>query len=287
MPQLYMAIKDGKIIFDIKPDRCLNYVDLGDRGKYCLKNKLNELTGKEWIKFTKTWFVLRPKRRTDNVLLHPAKFPESLVERFVLFFTKKGDKVLDPMAGTGTVNYLCEKLERVGYSIELEDKYYKIGKNRSNQYFYKGDCREIDKFNIPKVDFIITSPPYWDSLKRSHIRQLKRKKEGLDTEYSNNEKNLENISDYQVFLNQLVNIYKNLKPYLKKGKYLLVVVNNIYKNSKLYPLAFDLAIKLSEHYTLKDEQVWCQDDKCLIALGINNAYVGNRHHVYCLIFRNE
>ena len=46
-------------------------------------------------------------------------------------------------------------------------------------------------------------------------------------------------------------------------------------------------MKLSRFYILKDEQVWCQDNKDLIALGINNAYVGNRHHVYILIFRNK
>ena len=68
---------------------------------------------------------------------------------------------------------------------------------------------------------------------------------------------------------------------------MVIFVNNIYKNSRLYPLAFDLALQLGRHLILKDEQIWCQDDKRLIALGINNAYVGNRHHTYCLIFRNE
>ena len=263
------------------------YIDLGQRGRYCIKNKMNELTGKEWIKFTKSWFILRSKRRNQEVLLHPAKFPESLVERYISFFTKEGETVLDPMAGIGTVNFVCENLGRIGYSIELEKKYFDIGKKRSNQFYYLSDCRKYQKFNLPKVDYIITSPPYWDSLKRSHIRQLKRKAEGLDTEYSSNINNLENINEYEKFLKELVVIYKNFKNLLKPKKYLTIVVNNIYKNGRLYPLAFDLASKLGKHYVLKDEQIWCQDDKQLIALGINNAYVGNRHHVYCLIFRNE
>ena len=263
------------------------YIDLGELGRYYRYNKLNELTGKQWIKFTKSWFVLRPQRRANNELVHPAKFPESLVERYIEFFTKKGDIVLDPMAGIGTVNYVCDKNNRVGYSIELEEKYYKIGKARSNQHYYLGDCRNIEEFKVPSVDLIITSPPYWDSLKRNHIRQLKRKKDGLDTEYSSNQNNLENIKDYAEFLSTLVSIYVKLKDYLKKKKYMVIFVNNIYKNSRLYPLAFDLASQLGRHLILKDEQIWCQDDKRLIALGINNAYVGNRHHTYCLIFRNE
>jgi len=282
-----MAVKNEKIHINLPQKIDENYIDFGELGRYCKNNKLNELTGKQWIKFTKSWFILRPQRRLGNELLHPAKFPESLVERYIKFFTKEGEKVLDPMAGTGTVNFVCEKIERYGYAIELEEKYYNIGKARSNQSLFLGDCRNIQEFNIPKVDFIITSPPYWDSLKRNHIRQLKRKKRGLDTEYSSNEKNLENIEDYNNFLNELIDIYKNLKLWLKKKKYLVVVVNNIYKDGRLYPLAFDLASKLGNYYTLKDEQVWCQDDKRLVALGINNAYVGNRHHVYCLIFRKE
>lgn len=287
MKQTYMTIKEGKIFLETSENIEKKYVDLGERGRYYTKNKLNDLTGKEWIKFTKSWFILRPKRRNDDVLLHPAKFPESLVEKYILFFTKKEEKILDPMAGTGTVNYVSEKLGRIGYSIELEKKYFDIGCKRSNQYFFLGDCRNLKNFNIPKVDYIITSPPYWDSLKRNSLRQTKRKEIGLDTEYSSNSKNLENINNYEEFLNELVDFYKNLRNWLKKDKYMTIIINNLYKNGRLYPLAFDLASKLGEYYTLKDEQIWCQDDKPLIPLGVNSAYVGNRHHIYCLIFRNE
>ncbi|MHA1757879.1 MAG: DNA methyltransferase [Promethearchaeota archaeon] len=282
-----MVIEKGKIILKINKNHNNDYIDCGERGSYYIHNKLNDLTGREWIKFTKSWFVLRPKKRKEDVLLHPAKFPESLIERFILFFTKKKEKVLDPMAGTGTVNYVCEKLGRIGYSIELEKKYYEIGKSRSNQHFYLGDCRNFKELNLPVVDYIITSPPYWDSLKKNSLRQRKRKKLGFDTEYSSNKKNFENITKYEDFLDELVNFYKEIKVLLRKKRYLTIIVNNIYKNSRLYPLAFDLAIRLSKYYVLKDEQIWCQDDKPLLPLGVNSAYVGNRHHVYCLIFRNE
>jgi len=287
MKETYMVVKNGKITLKIKQSNAQKYIDLGDRGRFCINNKLNDLTGKEWIKVTKSWFILRPKRRTKDVILHPAKFPESLVERYISFFTKNGQKVLDPMAGTGTVNYICERLERIGFSVELEQKYYEIGKDRSSHHFYHGDCMNIEHFKIPEVDYIITSPPYWDSLKRNSLRQKKRKENGLDTEYSTDEKNFENIENYEDFLIQLVDFYKKLKRWLKKNGYMTIVVNNIYKNGKLYPLAFDLASELGKYYILKDEQIWCQDDKPLIALGVNSAYVANRHHIYCLIFRNE
>ena len=284
---LKMIENKEKHNLEVEADEKSDYIHLGKRGKLSKKNKLNELTGKEWIKFTKSWFILSPKRREETVLLHPGKFPEVLAERYISFFTKKGEKILDPMAGTGTVNYVCDKLGRVGYSIELEEKYYNIGNSRSKQHFFLGDCRDIWEFDIPMIDLIITSPPYWNSLKKNDIRQHKRKTKGLDTEYSLDEKNFENIGNYKKFINELTSFYKYLKEFLKPSGYFVLIVNNVYKNSKLYPLAFDLAIKLSKFYVLKDEQIWCQNDKNLVALGVNNAYVGNRHHVYCLIFRND
>ena len=50
-------------------------------------NRLNELSGTEWIKFTKTWFIHRPAPRGNAKLLHPAAFPESLVKKFIYFLT--------------------------------------------------------------------------------------------------------------------------------------------------------------------------------------------------------
>ena len=119
------------------------------------------------------------------------------------------------------------------------------------------------------------------------MRQRIRKNKGLDTEYSSKKNNLENLNNYDDFVVELVNIYKKIKKWLKKKGYLTIFINNVYKNSKLYPLAFELAVKLGKFYILKDEQIWCQDNKSLIPLAINKGYVSNRHHIYCLIFRNE
>ena len=65
-------------------------------------NRLNDLTPRDWLLFQKSWFVHNPPPRQKNVLLHPAKFPETLCEQFIAFFTKPGQTVLDPMAGTGS-----------------------------------------------------------------------------------------------------------------------------------------------------------------------------------------
>jgi len=280
------------------------YIDLGERGKYNLDNKLNDLTGKEWIKFTKSWFVHRPPRRKDDEILHPAKFPESLIKDFIEFFTKEDQWVFDPFLGTGSTLIAAGEINRNAVGVELQKKYFdtasrrlKKGKFKTKLLPLKGNSLQakelIKKSKVPvkKFDYVITSPPYWNQLERNSIRQTKRKDSGLDTKYSKNKNDIGNIVDYEKFLEIQAQAFDITWDLIKDGGYLTVITNNVYFESKLYPLAFDTATSLTKRgkksWTLKDEKIWLQDDKPLIALGVNNAWVGNRHHQYCLIFRKE
>jgi DNA modification methylase len=57
-------------------------------------NKLNNLDSKAWLKFQKSWFIHNPPPRKKGVLVHPAKFPETLAR--IYQFHKPGETVLDP-----------------------------------------------------------------------------------------------------------------------------------------------------------------------------------------------
>ena len=99
------------------------------------------------------------------------------------------------------------------------------------------------------------------------------------------------MKDYNEFLDQQSLIFDNIYDVMKPGGYLTIITNNIYADGRLFPLAFDTAASLikrgNKSWILKDEKIWLHDDKPLIALGVNNAWVGNRHHQYCLIFRKD
>ncbi|RJP61527.1 MAG: site-specific DNA-methyltransferase [Ignavibacteriales bacterium] len=280
------------------------YIDFGERGKYSTANKLNNLTGKEWIKFTKSWFVHRPPRRKDEEVLHPAKFPESLVKEFIEFFTKENEWVFDPFLGTGSTLIAAGERNRNGIGIELQKKYFETAKRRIGKSKYsstllpiKGNSLLIkelltkNKIKQNKFDYTITSPPYWNQLERNSIRQTKRKNSGLDTKYSFDNNDIGNVPDYKEFLETQAKIFDQVWDITKEGGYLTIITNNVYFEKQLYPLAYDTATSLTKRgkksWVLKDEKIWLQDDKPLIALGVNNAWVGNRHHQYCLIFRKE
>jgi DNA modification methylase len=280
------------------------FIDLGERGKYSTKNKLNNLTGKEWIKFSKSWFIHRPPRRKENEMLHPAKFPETLIEEFISFFTKENSWILDPFMGTGSTLIAAGNKKRNAIGIELSNKYYHTSVRRINNQNYKnkliplnGSSEELNKvltegkMSKQNFDYVITSPPYWNQLERNSLRQKVRTQQGLATKYSNNKNDLGNIQSYDEFLEKLCLVFDNVYTLTKNGSYLTIIINNVYFQGRLYPLAFDLAGLLTKRnnksWILKDEKIWLQDDKPLIALGVNNAWVSNRHHQYCLIFRKE
>jgi DNA modification methylase len=276
------------------------------------KNKLNELSGKDWIKFTKSWFVHRPEPRGDRKIRHPASFPESLVKDFISFFTKKGELVVDPFLGTGSTLVAALETGRSGIGFEIVKKYANISRERVKDVLIRdrvsratesgsswtriitADSSKLSKTWREKgfalADYCITSPPYWNQLRKSHMRQKGRAEKGLDTTYSDNPHEIGNIEDYNEFLKALKRTFDEVHKVMKPKGYLTIITNNVFSDGRMYPLAFDTVSTLSQQpfaWTPKDEKVWCQDDKTLLPLGIFNAWVGNRHHQYCLIFRKE
>lgn len=266
------------------------------------RNQLNDLTAKEWLKFQKSWFIHNPPRRPQDLLLHPAKFPETLAQEFIEFFTKRGMTVFDPMVGTGSTLVACLRSGRNGYGVELNPKYAALARREIEREradagpsarnlvleVIEGDARKLPKMKLPLMDYSISSPPYWDMLRmRGAETQKRRRRTGLDLAYSDEPADLGNISDYDRFLGALVGIYRGVFDILRDKAYLTIIVKNVKKKGKIYPLAWDLARELGNLFTLKDERVWCQDNVRLAPFGLGSAWVSNTHHHYCLNFRKE
>lgn len=267
------------------------------------QNRLNALTPKEWLKFQKSWFVHNPPPRKKDVLRHPAKFPETLAQDFVTFFTKPGATVLDPMAGTGSTLVACLRSGRNSFGVELNSVYADLAREIIQEErdaleetaddlqaeVITGDSAHLAEMDLPPIDYVITSPPYWNMLHaRGAQRQKKRRNaDELDVYYSDDPADVGNIERYPVFLDRLVEIYAQLRAVLKPKSYITIIVKNVKKQGKIYPLAWDLASRLSTFYTLKDERIWCQDNLRLAPYGLGNAWVSNTFHHYCLQFRFE
>lgn len=271
-----------------------------DRGKKLKHNTLNDLYSKEWIKFQKSWFIHNPPPRGSDVKVHPAKFPEDLIEEFMRFFTKSGQTVLDPMAGTGSALIAAVRSGRRAYGLELQAKYAEIARERVAEAAGQQDdppewrvdtanAAEYDYSQLPDIDYCITSPPYWDMLRRSgyETQQERRDDASKDVYYSDDDADVGNIDDYEDFLDALVDVYQSVAGALREDAYMTVIVKNVKKGGTIYPLAWDLARHIGEFLTLKDEKIWCQDNQRLAPYGMGHAWVSNTMHHYCLNFRNE
>lgn len=270
-----------------------------ESGAYTIGNKLNELTGKEWVKFTCSWFIfnalasdLRAEKELDSdTEHHPATFSPTMIEGFIKFFTKEGDKVFDPFLGIGSTTEAAKRTGRIGYGTELNPKYYELAVKRNPEFsdnIHNIDATKLKELDLPEIDFAISSPPYWDILNRS-TKDFKKTRvnNGFDFTYSDSEADLGNIADYDRFVDAVCEVYLNLYDVLKVGAYNVIIVKNVKKGGKMYPLAWDMAIRLGSKYTLKDEKIWIQDKVALAPYGYPNSWSSNILHHYCIILRKE
>jgi DNA modification methylase len=274
--------------------------------------ELNDYDGSEWVKFTtKTWKVYRPDSRGEDDITHPAKFPEELAEDYIKFFTQSGELVFDPFAGVGTTVSMAEQLERQAIGVELNDEYVSIGDEKlATEYpseMVKDDARRFIKRAVddgipfpdpmgecvpPSIDFVFTSPPYWDVLNKSRggaeTTHKQRERDGVDTTYSNDDSDLGNIPEYEKFIDTLAETFEMMYPLLDQDAYLAIVTQNVRDDDgEVKPISYDLASRLSETYTLKGERLWLQDDKQSAIWGYPTEYVSGKSHHIINVFKKE
>lgn len=273
---------------------------------YDLSNPLNDLTAKEWLPETITVFSQKGlgagNKDAQIEKLHPAPFSFQDVARHIKFFTKHGDKVLDPFLGVGSTLKACAYENRIGYGIELNKKYSELSELRIDQevpetYSFKNSQHvingnslvEIKRFDENFFDFIITSPPYWNILDTKDHKANQRVSEELDTKYSESEDDLANISDYEDFLNKLSSFFGDCSRVVKAGKYMAIIVSDFRKLEKYYVFHADLAssIEKCSNWKLKGIKILYQRHKGIFPYGYPYSFVPNVHHQNVLIFQNS
>ena len=257
---------------------------------------LNDLGGSEWIKFTKSWFVLSGKVDREKTSVHPATFPLELPHAFVEFFTKKGQHVLDPFSGTGTTLVAADHLERRASGIDIEHKFVEFSQTRTASSVYTGDALTLLQdptiFPDESVDYIFTSPPYMNALHKSRggnkdTRHKIRQGNGEPLTYSNHDADLGNVDGSEEYVSKLIGIFLAAHRVLKDRAYCTVVLQNLNANGGNIPIAWRFGLAMAETglWDMKGERIWCQENKKLGIYGYPSAYATNNFHHYCLTFR--
>jgi DNA modification methylase len=265
------------------------------------KNILNNLTGKEWISETCSVFYQKglglEHKDTKIELQHPAPFSFQDIGRFIRFFTKENDLVLDPFCGVASSLKACAILKRKGIGIELSKKWANLGNKRlkkevsdnSAQRILIGDSRIVlKKLKSESVSYIVTSPPYWNILTKKTIpvKRKERAKIGLKTKYSESKEDLGNISNYEEFLSQLTVCFEECYRILQHKKHATIIVSDFRHKSEYVPFHSHIVDILTKTgFILQGITVLVQRSKKLYPYGYPYAYVQNIHHQYAIIVR--
>jgi SAM-dependent methyltransferase len=166
-----------------------------DNGKW---SEINDLDANRWkeyadklsFQFHSVWPM---SRRHDpffgvNGTIYPGTFPMMVPINCILRYSREGDLVLDPMAGSGTTLVACAMLNRRGLGIDLnpeaqraKEKCFdivsgkdpKLKQKLEGQRFILGDARDLQFLEDNSINLVISHPPYMDMMDYGRVATVK------------------------------------------------------------------------------------------------------------------
>lgn len=76
------------------------------------------------------WETSPKRQKGENV--HPAPFPENLVEDHIVSWSNEGDLIFDPFVGSGTTCKVAKKLNRQYLGFDISQEYIDMAKKKIN-----------------------------------------------------------------------------------------------------------------------------------------------------------
>jgi len=254
--------------------------------------KCNELDGRRWLQNSiSVWSDLK-KSPEEQRLKHPAQFPVALVERLIESFLPAGTQtVLDPFCGSGSTLVAAHRRGKRGVGLELSAEYVALARRRLQQFdsdpaptVHHAPVSSLPAL-VPdnSVDFCVTSPPYWNILNQKRTADYKAIRH-----YGNLDGDLGQIPDYNSYLDALATVFKDVLRSLKPGAHCCIVVMDLRKQDRFYPLHSDLAARLQEvGYRWDDLIIWNRQAEYnnLRPLGYPSVFRVNKVHEFVLLMQ--
>ena len=263
--------------------------------------RANGLDGSRWLRNSISIWSDIQKSPEETALKHPAMFPAQLVSKLAESFTRPDQSViLDPFAGVGSTVLVAEMMGKTGIGLDISGDYINRARGRpalspemlephgpeggGERRLIEADARDLLEHIDPEsVDFVVTSPPYWDILLRNRTADYKDIRN-----YGDSDMDLGRISDYREFLGALAKVFANVLTAMKPGCYCCVVVMDLRKRNVFFPLHADLAAQMqSIGFLLDDIIIWDRGREYnnLRPLGYPSVFRINKVHEYILIFQ--
>lgn len=263
------------------------------KGKYDKRNRVNHLTGKEWLQLSKSVWKSEKCIEDKEAFKHPAPFLINDIRKLIRLFTKRNNLVLDPFMGSGTTLIASSKEGRRSIGIDLNKKYCDLARRRLKTLRLNSfKIRKGNSFcilpKLEKIDYCVTSPPYHNILrnKGGGIRaDGSQRRQGIEY-YSEDPADIGNQKDYDTFLKKFGKIMSKVYDRLRENKYCSIIISDFTVNKKETNAHGDV-INLMKNigFELCGTVILTQDSKPLYPFGYPYAYKINHHHQYILNFR--
>ena len=281
--------------------RELFHPDGRSRGFYSERNRLNDLTGKEWLYWTRS-VINRPYPPDHQHRLrraHGGQKPPALCADLIRVFTKSGEAVLDPFMGVGGVLLGAELSDRDAVGVEINPEWIRLYRRVCDleglcgRETHAGDAQVVlASLSERRFQLLLTDVPYWQmetasrssgSFKRvgqpATARRPTRLHAHSDIRYRNKE----------AWLAAMGRIFAQAAALLETGRYLATFIGDMYVQGRYHCLSAELADTLSTIPGLvwKANLIWYDVAKALHLYGYQYAYIPSMLHQNILVFRKE
>jgi DNA modification methylase len=284
-------------------------------------NMLNELSGEEWLYFTKSLWTTAYPSELGHALrkAHGANKPPRLMAKLIEFFTRGEELVLDPFAGVGGTLLgasICRSPRRsLGFEISpawaavYESVVEAVGPGAvladlgtadpggprtfdpSGASFVVGDALALLGGLEPEsVDFVATDPPYNPQLKLTMAGgALAQSFANRRTDYAmvtTDPLDIANAGSYPEYLDRMEAVFAELRRVLRARRYACVIVRDAYQDGSYRFTGSDLAARAERvGFVTKGDLIWYQAGARLRPYGYPRGFVPNIVHQHILVLR--
>ncbi len=271
------------------------------RGFYSEKNRVNDLTGREWVFWTRSVITKPYPPDMQHALRsrHGGQKPPGLCADLIRTFTKTGESVLDPFMGVGGVLLGASLAGRKATGVEIDSRWIDVYREvcareaLEPQETVAADARAaLVDMKGRSFDCVLTDVPYWKMDKAQRSRGT-FKKVGEPAKPVRATKlsafRAEEYASKADWLSHMAEVFTLAAGLLKDQGYLLSFIGDMYRDNQYHCLSAELAQVIGAIHGMvwKANIVWYDVSKKLHLYGYQYSYIPSMIHQNILVFRKE
>jgi len=271
------------------------------RGFYSEDNRVNDLTGREWVFWTRSVITKPYPPDMQHALRnqHGGQKPPGLCADILRVFTKEGQAVLDPFMGVGGTLLGASLCGRRAVGIDVNPRWIAIYREvcaregLPEQKTIEGDARDgLEELKDRSFDCVLTDVPYWKMDTASRSRGTFKRADGKARPARASKLSPFHSREYaskEEWLAHMGPIFRQAAALLRPAGYLLSFIGDMYRDNEYHCLSAELAavLRLIPGLVWKANLVWYDVSKKLHLYGYQYSYIPSMIHQNILVFRKE